>query len=71
MQGMGVMGLAFALLGAATFARLERLTKELKPKGILDEDNKYVWDRSQLRGMADGSRTPDLAWGKTPKISIA
>ena len=40
MQGMGVMGLAFALLGAATFARLERLTKELKPKGILDEDNK-------------------------------
>ena len=40
MQGMRVMGLAFALLGAATFARLERLTKELKPKGILDEDNK-------------------------------
>ena len=70
------MGLAFALLGAATFGRLERLTKELKPKGILDEDNKeerlQVCIRHEpMRGMADGSRTRDLAWGKTPKISIA
>jgi hypothetical protein len=38
MEGLGVMGFVFGLLGVVSFVRLEKLTKELKAKGILDED---------------------------------
>ena len=38
MEGLGVMGFVFGLLGVVAFVRLEKLTKELKAKGILDED---------------------------------
>ena len=38
MEGLGVMGFVFGLLGVVAFVRLEMLTKELKAKGILDED---------------------------------
>jgi hypothetical protein len=40
MEGLGVVGFVFGLLGVADFVRLEKLTKELKAKGILDEDYK-------------------------------
>ena len=38
MEGLGVMGFVFGLLGVVSFVRLEKLTQELKAKGILDED---------------------------------
>ena len=40
MGGLGVLGFVFGLLGMVAFVRLEKLTKELKAKGILDEDYK-------------------------------
>jgi hypothetical protein len=44
MEGLGVMGFVFGLLGVVAFLRLEKLTKELRAKGILDED--YREERS-------------------------
>ena len=38
MQGLSVMGFVFGILGLVAFVRLEKLTKELKAKGILDEN---------------------------------
>ena len=40
MEGLSVLGFVFGILGLAAFVRLEKLTKELKAKGILDEDYK-------------------------------
>ena len=40
MEGLGVVGFVFGLVGVVAFIRLEKLTKELKAKGILDEDYK-------------------------------
>ena len=40
MEGLGVLGFVFGLMGMVAFVRLERLTQELKAKGILDEDYK-------------------------------
>jgi len=40
MEGLSVMGFVFGILGLVAFVRLEKLTKELKAKGILDEDYK-------------------------------
>ena len=40
MEGLSVMGFVFGMLGLVAFIRLEKLTKELKAKGILDEDYK-------------------------------
>lgn len=34
------MGFVFDLVGVVAFLRLEKLTNELKAKGILDEDYK-------------------------------
>ena len=38
MDGLSVLGFVFGILGLVAFVRLEKLTKELKAKGILDED---------------------------------
>jgi hypothetical protein len=38
MEGLGVMGFVFGLVGVVAYVRLEKLTKELKARGILDED---------------------------------
>ena len=40
MEGLGVLGFVFGLMGMVAFVRLERLTQELKAKGILDADYK-------------------------------
>jgi hypothetical protein len=40
MEGLSVMGFVFGILGLVAFVRLEKLTKELKAKGILDENYK-------------------------------
>ena len=40
MEGLAVIGFVFGLMGAVAFVKLEKLTKELKAKGILDEDYK-------------------------------
>ena len=40
MEGLSVLGFVFGMLGLVAFVRLEKLTKELKAKGILDEDYK-------------------------------
>jgi hypothetical protein len=40
MEGLSVVGFVFGMLGLVAFVRLEKLTKELKAKGILDEDYK-------------------------------
>ena len=40
MEGLGVVGFVFGLVGVVAFIRLEKLTKALKAKGILDEDYK-------------------------------
>ena len=40
MEGLSVTGFVFGILGLVAFVRLEKLTKELKAKGILDENYK-------------------------------
>ena len=40
MENLGVLGFVFGMLGVVAFIRLEKLTKELKAKGILDDDYK-------------------------------
>jgi len=40
MEGLAVMGFVFGFMGGVAFVRLEKLTKELKAKGILDDDYK-------------------------------
>ncbi|MDA0650616.1 MAG: hypothetical protein O2876_06450 [Proteobacteria bacterium] len=39
MEGLSVLGFVFGILGLLAFVRLEKLTKELKARGILDEDH--------------------------------
>ena len=40
MEGLAVMGVFFGIMGVVAFFRLEKLTKTLKQKGILEEDYK-------------------------------
>ena len=40
MEGFAVMGFIFGIMGVVAFARLEKLTKTLKDKGILEENYK-------------------------------
>ena len=37
MEGLAVMGFVFGMLGVVALVRLEKLTKTLKEKGILDQ----------------------------------
>jgi hypothetical protein len=38
MEAFGVLGFVFGMMGLIAFVRLEKLTKTLKKKGILEED---------------------------------
>ncbi|MFL2494142.1 MAG: hypothetical protein ACJ0RL_00745 [Porticoccaceae bacterium] len=40
MEAFGVLGFVFGMMGLIAFVRLEKLTKTLKEKGILEEDYK-------------------------------
>ena len=40
MEGLAVMGLVFGMVGLVALVRLEKLTKTLQQKGILEEDYK-------------------------------
>jgi hypothetical protein len=40
MEAFGVLGFVFCMMGLIAFVRLEKLTKTLKKKGILEEDYK-------------------------------
>jgi|TARA_B100000745_G_scaffold63434_1_gene37501 hypothetical protein len=40
MEGLAVMGFVFGMIGVVALVRLEKLTKILKEKGILDQDYK-------------------------------
>ena len=40
MEGLAVMGFIFGMVGVVALVRLEKLTKILKEKGILDQDYK-------------------------------
>lgn len=40
MDGLAVIGLVFGLVGVIALVRLEKLTKTLKEKGILEKDYK-------------------------------
>ena len=40
MEGFAVMGFIFGIMGVVAFARLEKLTKTLNEKGILEENYK-------------------------------
>jgi len=40
MEGLAVMGFVFGMVGVVAFVRLEKLTKTLQQKGILEEDYK-------------------------------
>ena len=40
MDGLAVMGFIFGMVGVVAFVRLQKLTKTLKEKGLLDEDYK-------------------------------
>ena len=40
MEGLAVMGFVFGIVGLVTWVRLEKLTKTLQQKGILEEDYK-------------------------------
>ena len=37
MEGLAVMGFVFGMVGVVALVRLEKLTKTLKEKGILEE----------------------------------
>jgi hypothetical protein len=39
-EGLAVIGFVFGLIGVVALVRLEKLTKTLKEKGILDQDYK-------------------------------
>ena len=43
MEGMAVMGFIFGMVGVIALVRLEKLTKTLKEKGILEENYKEEW----------------------------
>ena len=38
MEGLSVLGFVFGMLGLVAFVRIEKLTKTLKQKGILEEN---------------------------------
>jgi len=40
MDGLAVIGFVFGLVGVVALVRLEKLSKTLKEKGILEEDYK-------------------------------
>jgi len=40
MEGLAVIGFVFGLIGVVALVRLEKLTKILKEKGILDQNYK-------------------------------
>lgn len=40
MEGLAAASFVFGLVGVVAFVRLEKLTKTLKEKGILEEDYK-------------------------------
>ena len=40
MDGLAAAGLVFGLMGLVAFKRLEKLVKNLKEKGVLDDDYK-------------------------------
>ena len=40
MDGLAVMGFVFGLMGVIALVRLEKLTKTLKEKGILEDNYK-------------------------------
>jgi len=40
MESLGIIGFVFGMMGLVAFVRLEKLTKHLKEKGILEEDYK-------------------------------
>ena len=40
MEGLVVMGFVFGMVGVVALVRLEKLTKTLQQKGILEEDYK-------------------------------
>ncbi|MDG1693880.1 MAG: hypothetical protein P8I13_03345 [Porticoccaceae bacterium] len=40
MESLGIVGFVFGMMGLVAFVRLEKLTKTLKEKGILEEDYK-------------------------------
>ena len=40
MEGLAVMGFVFRMIGVVALVRLEKLTKILKEKGILDQGYK-------------------------------
>jgi hypothetical protein len=40
MEGLAVIGFVFGLVGLVAFVRVEKLTKTLKEKGVLDRNYK-------------------------------
>lgn len=40
MEGLAVVGFIFGMVGVVAFVRLEKLTKTLKEKGVLNQDYK-------------------------------
>jgi hypothetical protein len=40
MEGLSVIGFVFGVMGLVAFVRLEKLTKTLKEKGLIEEDYK-------------------------------
>jgi hypothetical protein len=40
MEALGVLGFVFGMIGLIAFVRLEKLTKTLKEKGVLEKDYK-------------------------------
>ena len=40
MDGLSVIGFVFGIMGMVAFVRVEKLTRTLKGKGILEEDYK-------------------------------
>jgi|TARA_Y100001947_G_scaffold58979_1_gene49556 hypothetical protein len=40
LEGLAVMGFVFGMVGVVALVRLEKLTKTLKEKGILEENYK-------------------------------
>ena len=47
-QALAVIGFVFGMIGVVALARLEKLTKTLKAKGILEENFKEEYDEKRF-----------------------
>ena len=63
MEGLAVMGFVFGMVGVVALVRLEKLTKTLKQKGILEEDCRHL--SLHHRGEVEPLMVPECSQNRT------